>query len=86
MLDTNVLVIDKNLKARAGFFLLLIGLISLAQAAQLFPLGSAEYPTAFIATCAGGALSLEAVPKKNYLLRASQSSLVLIAIALIVIF
>ena len=86
MLDTNVLVIDKHLKAKAGFFLLLIGIISLAQAAQLLTIGSAEYPTAFITTCAGGALCLEAIPKKNYLLRASQSVLVLVAIALIILF
>lgn len=86
MLDTNVLVTDKYLKERIGFLLLLVGIISLAQAANLFPFGSAEYPTAFITISIGGALSLEVVSNKTLILRAIQSILLVLAIALILVF
>ena len=86
MLDTNILVTDKHLKARIGFLLLLVGIISLAQAANLFPFGSAEYPTAFVATFFGGALSLEVVSNKTPILRAAQSILAILAIVLVLLF
>lgn len=86
MLDTNILVTDKHLKARIGFLLLLVGIISLAQAANLFPFGSAEYPTAFIITSIGGALALEVISNKTLILRAAQSILAVLAMVLILVF
>lgn len=86
MLNKNILVVDKNLRAKIGFLFLLVGVISLAQAANLLPLGSAEYPTAFITTSIGGALSLEAVSNKTQILRAAQGILAALAIVLILVF
>ncbi len=86
MRERKIPVMDRRLIAKMGYLLLLVGIISLAQAANLFPLGSAEYPLAFMTTSIGGALSLEAVSNRTLMLRAVQSILAALAIVLILVF
>lgn len=86
MLDTNVLLTGEHWKIRMGAFILLAGLVSLAQAANLFPIGRSEYPAALILIAIGGTLSLDSVSKKGSALKAIQITLVLLAVSLIIVF
>lgn len=45
---------------RVGPLLIVIGLVSVLQAAVVFPLGLSDYPEAFILLCLGGVLYLGA--------------------------
>lgn len=86
MLRTNSTKLDENLKARLGLLFLIVGSISFLQAANLFPLGNSEYPAAITAIAIGGALRLNAIPKKKPILRVAQTLFAILAIALILLF
>ena len=71
---------------RVGILMLLIGLISLAQAAGLFPLGSSDYPVALTLIAFGGAFVLTDLGKRIEVVKYIQVALMLLAIALVIIF
>jgi len=71
---------------RVGPALLLVGVISLAQAAGLFPVGESDLAPAVILTAIGGALSLELMKNRGRAVSALQSVLVVAAIIVVVVF
>ncbi|MDA1372898.1 MAG: hypothetical protein O2971_19385 [Proteobacteria bacterium] len=80
-----LLISDLTAK-RIGLAMVLIGLISLAQAAGLFPLGSSTYPDALTLTLLGAAFAMIELGKNNKAIEYLQAALMLCAIALVIIF
>ena len=86
MITSNLNPSEYDWKRKLGPLLLIIGLVSLAQATNILQLGAASYPEAIILTAIGGAFTLESYGRNHLGFRALQWVLALIAIALIVIF
>lgn len=71
---------------RGGIALLLIGLISLTQAAGIFPIGSSTYPDALALTAFGAACAMIELGKHKKVIQYVQVALMLSGIALVIIF
>ena len=86
MIGINYQQLPSYVTHRIGPLLLLIGFISIAQAAGLFPLGSAKYSSALITMALGGILTLGIVSKDSRLAAVGQGVLAVCAACLIIVF